>query len=175
MNLDIRGVKRYSEQLIEIVRYVQNSEKYYDLFNDFSITKHGRRNTYKNSNYIYRNSIFNFYIILPLYEYEYDHKIRNSTVENYKIDYKCSANINHNIDVLDEENYQYNEHECFTLEQLQDDGFLFQQSLVLDEGLLFGVCCVSWLNQMQLNDIYLTCEFDIDEMNRVHGEIMNAK
>lgn len=171
MNLDIRGVKRYSEQLIEIVRYVQNSEKYYDLFNDFSITKHGRRNTYKNSNYIYRNSIFNFLQVLPSNQYA----IRNSAVINYKIDYRHTGDRIRNIDVLDEENYQYNEHECFTLEQLQDDGFLFQQSLVLDEGLLFGVCCVSWLNQMQLNDIYLTCEFDIDEMNRVHGEIMNAK
>lgn len=64
-------------------------------------------------------------------------------------------------------------HQFFSAEQLEDDGFLFQQSLVLDEQALFGICCASWLYHMKVQFTYIICEFDVNEMNRVHKVVFN--
>ena len=64
-------------------------------------------------------------------------------------------------------------HKYFSTEQLEDDGFLFQQSLVLDEQALFGICCTSWLYHMKIQFTYIICEFDVNEMNRVHKVVFD--
>lgn len=64
-------------------------------------------------------------------------------------------------------------HQYFSTEQLEDDGFLFQQSLILGEQELFGICCTSWLYHMKVQCTYIICEFDMNEMNRVHKVVFD--
>lgn len=72
-----------------------------------------------------------------------------------------------------ESHWDLDYHDYYSTEQLEDEGFLFQQSLLLDETALFGVCCSSWLWHMGVRLKYIICEFDVDEMNRVHKVVFD--
>ena len=56
----------------------------------------------------------------------------------------------------------------YTEEEMNDECFMFQQQLVLDEATLFGVCCVSWMRVLNVLNAYITCEMDANEIERIH-------
>lgn len=62
-------------------------------------------------------------------------------------------------------------HKLVSDEQLEDEGFLFQQALVLDDKDLFGVFCASWLRHFGANNVFITCNLDVDELNEVHRAV----
>lgn len=72
-----------------------------------------------------------------------------------------------------EDHWGLDYHKFYTKEQLEDEGFLFQQSLVMEEEALFGICCASWLYHMKMQFTYIICELDVDDMNRVHKVVFD--
>ena len=58
----------------------------------------------------------------------------------------------------------------WTPEQLEDEGFLFQQSLAFDYHMMFSICCVSWLHAMEISNLYIVCDVSPEDLHIMYQD-----
>lgn len=62
----------------------------------------------------------------------------------------------------------------YTKEEMEDEGYMFQQSLLYSKFNIFGMCCVSWLHLLGATNMYAVSELPVQDMFRIHEEIFCA-
>lgn len=174
-NFDIREVHSYSKQMFEIVETLKR--KYINKNTEEStirVVRAAGHWSIKNISSTHPNLIFKISTIS-----QYTFNGWHSKVQHGLWDYKLEYFNNHGDMCNEVAHFAGTDPQSQTLERnaywreedLQDEGLLFQNSLVLDEQALFGICCTSWLYRMGLRGVYIICEYDVDTMKRVHAEI----
>lgn len=174
-NFNIAEVHAYALKMKELIAYMFVNIYSCRNFGPFHFnTKMGVCH-YKNNDPEYENLIFSVSKVSEGSMESWHSKVQHSEF-SYKLEYfDNGTKFTQECSTYEKEGdgWKLAYHPYYSTEQLQDEAFLFQQSLVLDEQALFGLCCSSWLRVMGLGLIYVICEFDVDDMNRVHKVVFD--
>lgn len=174
-NFNIAEVHAYSVKMKELIDYMFATIYSCRNFGPFHFNKKMGTIHYKNNDKERENLIFSVSRVSQGSMQGWHSKVQHSDFP-YKLEFfengmersqECSTYE------LENGGWKLEYHSYYSVEQLQDEAFIFQQLLMLDEQALFGICCSSWLWHMGLRFTYMICEFDIDEMNRVHKVVFD--
>ncbi|ELL7856451.1 hypothetical protein SEPL_361 [Salmonella phage SE_PL] len=131
---------------------------------------------YKNKIRNAENKLFNFGTVLEGSYPEYRSQVSMSKDPDnhyFKIEY-----FDNNVTTLPvqvEVDGIYQDIQMYTPEELVNDAYMFQQSLVLDEPMLFGLLCLSILRFIGVRNMHIICEFTVQDMTAVYEDYLNAK
>lgn len=176
-NFNIQEVHTYAKKMKELVDYMFANIYSCRNFGSFHFNKSGGSIQYKNNiPFVHENLIFSVQRVS-----QGTWRGQQSNVIHRPFPYKLEFFENgtpmcqevSTIKGKEDLHLGLDYHNYYSKEQLEDEGFLFQQSLVMEEEALFGVCCASWLYNMKMQFTYIICEFDVDEMNRVHKVVFD--
>ena len=175
-NFNIQEVQAYAMKMKELVDYIFTEIYSCRNFGSFHFNKKMGTGRFANNDPERDNEIFSVQRVSKCSFSGWPSKVQNNPYP-YKFEYYDNGTLEClEITTINEEDPNHKRvdyHKFYTKEQLEDEGFLFQQQLVLDEAALFGVCCASWLWHMGVRLTYIICEFDVDEMNRVHKVVFD--
>lgn len=174
-NFNIQEVHAYAVKMVELVNYMFANIYTCKNFGSFHFKKNMTAVKFMNNDSERENQIFT---VIPVSAGAYN---GHSNVYHKPFPYKFEYFENSTEQCLEvstikgkeEEHWVLDHHKYYSVQQLEDEGFLFQQSLVMEEEALFGICCASWLYHMNVRFTYIICEFDVDEMNRVHKVVFD--
>lgn len=175
-NFNIAEVHAYTVKMKELVDYMFANIYSCRNFGSFHFNKKMGAVQYKNNDPERENQIFTVQRVSKRVW-----SGRHSNVAHKPFPYKFEYFENGTEKCLEvstikgnaEDHWGLDYHQYYSIEQLEDECFLFQQSLIMEEEALFGVCCSSWLYHMKMQFIYIICEFDVDEMNRIHKVVFD--
>lgn len=144
-------------------------------YNGFNIKGRNDYNSFKYDNCLHKepNLVFR-YVHIRDNDFESWESIVSSSADdrNMKVDYFNNNNTIEQYRIINDKKRVLVS--PYTKEEIEDEGYMFQQSLLYNKYDMFGMCCISWLHLLGATNMYAVSELEVQDMFRIHEEIFCA-